>query len=260
MTKTCRNCSLEKPISEFHFRKDNESYRSECKECWKYRQAANRLGISFDQAKQFYKQPTCLCCGENFKTKRDHHLHHVNNQVKGVLCHYCNTAVGQETDTDLHRIKACVNFMLKPRENLFDRVNQQGSLENGILSPSTISRQISCNQRQCKFCKRILPLNRFYKQKYVSGKYGYYAACKECHKIYTKTYKFNLTFDQVQILRATTRCECCEEQFTSKQFPYIHHIGDKVLGVVCRRCNSLLEQESDLTKLKLNACLAWLTR
>lgn len=33
MLKTCKNCNIEKDISEFYFRKDNNTYRSECKEC-----------------------------------------------------------------------------------------------------------------------------------------------------------------------------------------------------------------------------------
>lgn len=32
-TKICTKCSLEKPITEFHFRKDRNTYRTECKEC-----------------------------------------------------------------------------------------------------------------------------------------------------------------------------------------------------------------------------------
>lgn len=33
-TKECRKCNIEKPISDFYYRKDNKRYRTLCKECW----------------------------------------------------------------------------------------------------------------------------------------------------------------------------------------------------------------------------------
>jgi hypothetical protein len=35
LTKTCSKCLVEKPISEFYFRKDRNKFREECKICWK---------------------------------------------------------------------------------------------------------------------------------------------------------------------------------------------------------------------------------
>lgn len=32
--KQCTICAIEKPITEFYFRKDNGKYRSQCKKCW----------------------------------------------------------------------------------------------------------------------------------------------------------------------------------------------------------------------------------
>ena len=32
-TKICTKCGIEKPLSEFYFRKDNNKYRNECKKC-----------------------------------------------------------------------------------------------------------------------------------------------------------------------------------------------------------------------------------
>jgi len=31
----CTRCSIEKPVSEFHWRKDNQNYRTTCKSCWR---------------------------------------------------------------------------------------------------------------------------------------------------------------------------------------------------------------------------------
>lgn len=33
--KKCRICGIEKPLTEFYYRKDSGHYRSECKECLK---------------------------------------------------------------------------------------------------------------------------------------------------------------------------------------------------------------------------------
>ncbi len=256
MNKTCSKCLVEKDISEFYYRKDSEKLRDQCKECWKYRSSATRLGISFEMAKEYYRQPTCMCCGENFKTKREHHLHHVNHKVKGVICHYCNIALEQETPETLKRLQACLDFMSSSRKNPFDKGNQQGRSGKGILPfPSTSRRRKTSDERECKFCNRILPLKHFYQRKYKNGKIGYHTACKECHKIYVKTYQYGLSFEQISILRSTPRCDCCNLHFTEKSGPYTHHVGERILGVVCRGCNALLEQETDLTKHKIKSCI-----
>ncbi len=34
MSIACNKCNLEKPLTEFYFRKDNNTYRKTCKKCW----------------------------------------------------------------------------------------------------------------------------------------------------------------------------------------------------------------------------------
>ena len=248
--KTCNKCDTLKSDSEFHFRKDNKKFRPTCKICWQLMGSSRRLGITVEQAKEFYLEPKCLCCGEVFKSKREQNLHHVNHKVKGVVCMFCNIALRQETERDLQRIKSCIEFMSKPRKNLFDRENLQGS-QPMETDPSTITRPA---HRQCKFCNKCLPLSKFYRQKYKSGKYGYCTSCRECYKVYVRCKQYKLTFDEVSILRSVTNCDCCDSEFDHP--PFIHHV-DRVLGVVCHACNILLEQESDKTKHKLQSCLHW---
>ncbi len=261
MVKICSKCLIEKDNLEFYYRNDIGKLRDQCTQCWKYRCSATRLGISFDEAKEYYRQPKCMCCGESFTTKKDHHLHHINHKVHGVICHFCNIALEQEKPETFDRLKACLEFMSKPRKNLFDRVNQQGRTNEGSLSfPSTIKRRIPSGHRQCKFCARVLLLNNFYSRKYKSGKRGYHTACKNCYKIYVKTHKYKLTFEQVKILRDTIQCDCCGVEFDASTNHYIHHIDKTVLGVVCKKCNILLEQESKTTQRKLAACIQWSTR
>ncbi len=247
----CSKCKIEKNQSEFYYKEETQRFSCRCKECRKYYMASYRYGVTFEKAKLFYNMPSCMCCGENFTHKKHQHLHHVNHTVRGILCKYCNLALRQETHDDFMRIKCCLQFMSKPRKNLFDRANPQGSRPMET-APSTIKRPT--HLRQCKMCDKYLSLKNFCSQKYKSGKCGYYASCKECHKIFVKTYKYGLTFDEVKLLRSTETCDCCS---TELHIPYIHHVGDKVLGVICSSCNILLEQESEITKSKLKACSKW---
>lgn len=256
MTQVCSKCGMKKSLSAFHYRKDLKKYRTQCKSCWKYLQASRRYGITFEQAIDYYKQPHCMCCGHVFSTMKERNLHHVKHTVRGIVCKDCNNLLGQETPEDLHRLESCLLFMEKSRKNLLDRVDPQGSRSDGKRSgPSTTDTPDSL--RVCKCCERPLPLKHFYRQKYVSGKYGYYAACKDCYKILVKTYKYNLTFNQVKFLRSKEQCECCGAYFKDKP-PYIHHVDDVVLGVVCLVCNLCLGQEDAQTKRRLLACVNWI--
>ncbi len=254
--QVCSKCNIEKSLDAFCYRKDKKKYLSECKVCQKYSQAARRYGITFEQAVEYYKQPSCLCCGYIFSTMKDRNLHHVNHIVKGIVCKDCNILLSQETPEDLHRLQSCLLFMQKSRKNLFDKVNQQGSRSSDErCGPSTTDTPGLL--RTCKCCKQQLSLKHFYKQKYASGKYGRYAACKTCYKILVKTYRYGLTFEQVSFLRSKHQCDCCGKPFKGKP-PYIHHVGDTILGTVCRLCNLYLEQETDQTKRRLLACVNWL--
>ncbi len=255
MTQVCSKCNKEKPLDDFHYRKDSKKHRSQCKVCWKYAQAAGRYGITFEQAVEYYKQPSCMCCGKVFSTMKDRHLHHINHTVRGIVCKDCNILLRQETEGDLHRLKSCLSFMQKSRKNLFDRVNQPGSRSEGTRrGPSTTTCRAPL--RTCKCCGKQLALKHFYRQKYVSGKSGYHKACKTCFKILVKTYKYGLTFDQVRFLRSKPVCDCCGKEFDNS-VPYIHHIGSTVLGAVCRECNLFLGQETDQEKQRLQACVSW---
>lgn len=42
-TKICSKCNIEKSLTEFHFRKDNNKYRNECKECLHIQQKNKKL-------------------------------------------------------------------------------------------------------------------------------------------------------------------------------------------------------------------------
>jgi len=57
-TKICRKCGIEKSFDEFHFRKDNNKYRNECKLChnekWKMYKIENREKVN--KGKKLYQE------------------------------------------------------------------------------------------------------------------------------------------------------------------------------------------------------------
>lgn len=263
MVKTCSKCGEEKSLSSFHFRKDSGKYRNECKACWKLSQAKSKYGVTFEQAVRYYEQPHCMCCGVEFTTKpKQKHLHHVNNEMRGVVCKDCNILLRQETLDDLHRLKSCLSFMEKPRENLFYKVNQQGSRRDGVqCGPSTTKRRAPHYSLDglhiCKTCQKALPVDEFYKVKNTQGILKPITSCKSCTIIYCKSKQFNLTLEQVLFLRSKMICDCCGSEFQNFE-PYIHHVGDRVLGSVCRLCNLFLEQETDQVKHRIACCVKWI--
>ena len=259
MVKTCSKCGKEKALNLFHFRKDSGKHRNECKACWKLSQASSRYGITFEQAAEFYKRPHCMCCGVEFTHSKQKHLHHVNHKVRGIVCKDCNILLRQETSDDLHRLKSCLSFMELPRENLFDKADQQGSRRDGAsCGPSTTKRRARSYSldglHNCKTCNRDLPLKAFYLKRNTAGDLKPISNCKECQIVYCKSKQYTLTFEQVKYLRSKDTCDCCG----TLCYPYIHHVGAKVLGAVCRTCNLFLEQETDQVKHSLSCCVKWI--
>lgn len=113
--KTCRKCNLELPYEQFRKRSDGKSdgYTSWCKPCQneqsKARYAtpegkaaylASKYKISTEEAVALTAREKCDSCGGPAPFKSLHVDHnHATGEVRGVLCHHCNTALGLMSDS-----------------------------------------------------------------------------------------------------------------------------------------------------------------
>jgi len=248
--RSCSTCLQTKPTSQFD---SNGRYvYSVCKDCKKLREASRKYGLTCEQAHNLYSRTSCMCCGQLFGKQNLKHIHHTCDDVKGIVCQGCNHILGQETQADLDRVSACLRFVASPRKNLFNRDNPQGSLSD----PSTITRRAqseSDTHKICRVCSRWLPIESFRKdRKWYRGE------CRQCAVYLLQARLFNLRIEDVFLLRQQTKCDCCSNSFTKRNFAAIHHVGDRVLGVVCDACNRALGQETPERIRQLEHCAAWI--
>lgn len=232
------------------FDRNGRHVYSVCKVCKRLRMASLRYGISVEQARDLYSISHCMCCGVEFTEQRFQHIHHTAKGCQGVVCQTCNHILQQETVEDLRRIEACLDFIEQPRKNLFDRVNPQGRLET---IPSTTTRSARFGEQICNACDRVLPLDAF-----SVNKKWHRHVCKHCCVCSLQARVYNLTFEEVYQLRLRNVCDCCGCVFTQKNFAAIHHIQDRVLGLVCDACNRYLGQETQERVQRLVSCATWI--
>lgn len=117
-TKVCRLCGVEKPISEFYFRKDSGHYRSECKECLKKIGTFRKTGWTPEKYEEAYikQNGKCAICGCKLNSSRytrfagDHD--HKTGKLRGLLCTNCNTALGLFKDS-IERLEMAKEYLIK---------------------------------------------------------------------------------------------------------------------------------------------------
>jgi hypothetical protein len=98
--KQCRLCQETKLMSQFYFRKDSQSHRSECKDCLIVQHRERTLGISEEEYQVLYRcqGKKCAVCEKKLASKRYTRLAvdhcHKTGKLRGLLCTNCNTALG----------------------------------------------------------------------------------------------------------------------------------------------------------------------
>jgi len=135
-TKICISCKKTKSLGEFYLRKTpsghTETYRGECKQCqvkrsrqWRcnnsekqrFAQRKHRIqsqfGISLEEYDSLLSKQNgkCAICGGHTNGDAlavDHN--HKTNEVRGLLCHRCNTAIGLFKD-DVSLLQKAIEYL-----------------------------------------------------------------------------------------------------------------------------------------------------
>jgi len=121
ITKQCRSCKQEKPLSEFYEKRGygdgHENWCKDCRKTWRSgyesenrekllaqdssRKLKKNYGISLEEYDRLLKKQNGVCasCGKPPNGRRLHVDHdHRTGAVRGLLCSGCNVALGAVND------------------------------------------------------------------------------------------------------------------------------------------------------------------
>lgn len=115
-TKKCNKCGTEKPLSEYYYRKDNDTHRKECKSCLKESHQIKKYGVCNIKYGEMLKEQEgkCAICESKLNSSRytkfaiDHC--HKSGEIRGLLCTNCNTAIGLMKDST-HRLQKAIDYL-----------------------------------------------------------------------------------------------------------------------------------------------------
>lgn len=111
-SKTCNQCGVEKPLSEYSFRPDSvDGLRQVCKPCMSEGHRLRKYGIDHKSYHALVdsQQGKCAICHEDKLLVVDHD--HTTGHIRGLLCHSCNMGLGLFHD-DLDKVRAAEGYLL----------------------------------------------------------------------------------------------------------------------------------------------------
>jgi hypothetical protein len=116
--KGCATCGFVKPATEYwRAAASRDGLQPECKDCRKARVRAARYGLALDEYEQMLanQDGVCAICHRDRPLVVDHC--HDSDEVRGLLCSPCNTAIGLLGE-DLDRFLDAVAYLASsaPRE------------------------------------------------------------------------------------------------------------------------------------------------
>ena len=111
--RTCAACQEDKPLESYLLKSKNK-YSAQCRQCRTpaYKPIYNiqyQYKVSEEEAIALYEQEFCDICGGQ-ANRVDHN--HATGEVRGKLCHGCNTTLGFMKD-DPNLLIAAAAYLLK---------------------------------------------------------------------------------------------------------------------------------------------------
>ena len=165
-TKICKSCGIEKEITEFYYRKENNAYRTECKKCMLDKQKLKRS--KKEKKKNERIIPESKICT---KCKTDKPISEYRIMKSGYINSVCLSCEYKQNMDRYYKRK-----MKNPKYVEQKQIEKQ----NEIL--------IKNNKKICCICKREKSLEEFYYRKDLKK---YRNWCIECEKNRTKDFYEN---------------------------------------------------------------------
>ena len=249
-SNTCRRCSKTKLAHEFYAQRRNVTgLEGICKQCKRVESAARRFGVDESTVEGLYANTHCMCCGEALPdNKKLSHIHHTQKHgVRGLVCFSCNYVLREEMPTDRVRVLKCIEYMT--RNNLLHTVNPQERPIGQDAVPES-SETTRCETFYCMQCQRPgLTQEDFHMQKSRRTR----PICRDC---WNAAWRLRNKFRPLRI--KATVCDCCGGQFTKSNKSCVHHVGNKVFGIICNDCNQVTGDGSSAREQQLHACLEFM--
>lgn len=154
----------------------------------------------------------CAICGDKPSTYFHTDHCHATGKFRGILCDYCNPALGQVND-NIDRIKKLQIYLMKP---LISVPSAAANLHNDI----------------CPLCGDAFILN-FHLKKFCGLK---------CSRRAGAIYQYNLTAGQYRLLldSQNNKCASCSDLLADKPCVDHNHQTNNVRGILCHKCNKAL--------------------
>ena len=158
MKRKCNTCNNILDIENFYYRNEAGVYRRDCKKCTnkrcskrqkdigydntsRSRHYKNRYGINLEEYEKILKDQKGVCAickkSEKCSTKKRLHVDHCHdtNEIRGLLCHHCNVALGNfKDDLDMLENAAVylINFLsyLNPCEDVLFKLQYNRDVDN----------------------------------------------------------------------------------------------------------------------------------
>lgn len=110
--KICRACNEIKLLSEFSkASKGHKGHMSKCKNCMKYINIKKCYNLSREEYDSMMKNVVCEICNRSREKMCIDHCH-TSGKTRGVLCTYCNSAIGLFED-DLKFLENAIKYLEK---------------------------------------------------------------------------------------------------------------------------------------------------